>query len=455
MSHYCGRTTAHGPHAEQAGRCQGAAEDLVPTLATAKGHGVGTDGPDQLVYFGICSPAQRLSVGRVVSVRREGRAVTIEETRDSGLTSTLATLSPTSKIWAAPVPQPAPYERSCVNGAHAEATHVVAFSDGTTEDCCDRHAAMYHVGQSFPVRGGREITAVSVEPIGCASCYRPATHVVTFSSPDPTIDGRRERVCEAHIVMYRVGSVFCGFPERTMGGVTYPATPEFTVVSVEPVGELDLGFMKEDSPLTLPPQLDAIEYDLPLAPVDAAELLRRWTPATSEPEVGRKARWPKASLSGLMTVDGQVRRFDTREVDAVAVKLWMASISEAVHWAARRTAWYQAERQMDYETAHRHALADWKARQKLDGVRRHWISLAADLEAGLSGASPELAASLAEAGWDGVERVLRELLAEGRRVAAVRHVMRTTGLRLREARDWLDSYIRWSGAPVSRGVVPV
>lgn len=380
MSHYCGRTAAHGPHAEQAGRCQGAAEDLIPTLATAKGHGVGTDGPGQLVYFGICSPAHPLSVGRVVSVRREGRAVTIEETRDSGLTSTLATLSPTSKIWAAPVPQPAPYERSCVNGAHAEATHVVTFSDGTAEDCCDRHAAMYHVGQSFPVRGGREITAVSVEP--------------------------------------------------------------------------DLSFMKEDPIPTLPPQLDAIEYDLPFAPIDAAELLRRWMPATSEAAVGRKARWPKA-LSGLMIVDGWPRWFDTREVDAAAVERWMASVSEAAHWSARRTAWYQQERQMDYETAHRHALADWKARQKLDGVRRHWLVLAADLEVRLSGASPELAASLAEAGWDGVERVLRELLADGRVVAAVRHVMRTTGLRLREARDWLDSYRRWSGAPVSRGVVPV
>lgn len=133
----------------------------------------------------------------------------------------------------------------------------------------------------------------------------------------------------------------------------------------------------------------------------------------------------------------------------------MAATSRVASWAACRTEWYQNERQMDYETAHRHTLEDWKARQKLDGVRRHWVSLAADLEVRLSGVSPELAADLAEAGWEGVERVLRELLADGRRVAAVRHVMRTTGLRLREARDWLDSYRRWSGAPVSRGVVPV
>lgn len=80
---------------------------LSPTLATAMSHGIGTDGPEQVVYFGICSPAQPLAVGRVVSVRREGRTVTIEETLASGMANTLAVLSATSTFWAAPVP-PAP-----------------------------------------------------------------------------------------------------------------------------------------------------------------------------------------------------------------------------------------------------------------------------------------------------------------------------------------------------------
>ncbi len=78
--------------------------ELDPTLATAKSHGIGTDGPEQVVYFGICSPAQPLEVGRVVSVWREGRSVVLEETRPSGLTSTVEVLSATSKFWAAPVP---------------------------------------------------------------------------------------------------------------------------------------------------------------------------------------------------------------------------------------------------------------------------------------------------------------------------------------------------------------
>lgn len=63
----------------------------------------------------------------------------------------------------------------------------------------------------------------------CASCFRQAEVRVTFASPDPTIDGSTELACSVHRAMYRVGSVFPGFPARA----DYAATPEFTVTAVD------------------------------------------------------------------------------------------------------------------------------------------------------------------------------------------------------------------------------
>ncbi len=240
----------------------------------------------------------------------------------------------------------------------------------------------------------------SETPATCSSCYQVAEHVVTFSSPDPGVAGVRELVCTTHVAMYRVGTTFPGFPARG----DYPATPEFTVVSVEhgvPVAALPV--LKEEGHVL-------IDMPLQLAPAVPS---------------------------------------------AVEIKRMLDAACETARWTAARTEWYRQERQMDYETARRHAAQDWKARQKMAGVRLYWVVLAAELEVRLSGASPELAESLAEAGWDGVDRVLRDLLDEGRVVAAVHHVMRSTGLRLREARDWLNSYRRWSGAPKPHGLAAI
>lgn len=198
-------------------------ESLQPTRGTARQHGLNAK-PIQVVYF---RPAREpADWGVVATLRRKGRRITVEP--HDGTTS--INFGAGQQFFAAPLP-PMP-ARPCVNRAHAEATHQVRFSDGTSEDCCERHAGMYEVGHSFRVGRG-EISVVSVEPITdtpkCASCFRPAEARVTLASPDPVIDGSTELTCSVHRAVYRVGVTFPGFPARA----DWPAISEFTVVSVK------------------------------------------------------------------------------------------------------------------------------------------------------------------------------------------------------------------------------
>jgi hypothetical protein len=203
-----------------------------PKLTIAREHGLGSE-PIRVVYF----PAGRHAWepapwGYVATLRREGRQVIVEPHNGAASFRVGAGKS----LFAAPVP-PMP-RRPCVNAMHAEATHVVRFSDGTSEECCERHARVYRVGESFRT-GQAEITAVSVEPIRiCASCPQDATHVAVLDTDDKgTV---REDCCEFHRVRYYApGAVYPDFPAHPANPKfdlpAVPATPGFRVLSIEPI----------------------------------------------------------------------------------------------------------------------------------------------------------------------------------------------------------------------------